>query len=109
MLKELQLANIVPNYLDIAVESVYNILMGEKGWLRHPSMDLISSNTGKQSTQLNFIQNVQNLMKLIQKGGTISQPKSTMSKITSQFVFEVEELPEDQYNLVEDLPQEFAC
>ena len=32
-----------------------------------------------------------------------------MSKITSQFVFEVEELPEDQYNLVEDLPQEFAC
>ena len=36
--------------------------------------------------------------------GTISQPKSTMSKITSQFVFEVEELPEDQYNLVEDLP-----
>ena len=31
----------------------------------------------------------------------LSQPKSKMSKITIQFVFEVEELPEDQYNLVE--------
>ena len=40
-------------------------------------------------------------MKLVQKVAALSQPKSKMSKITIQFVFEVEELPEDQYNLVE--------